>query len=283
MSRPLILVTNDDGITSGGIRALVEVASELGDVVVVAPDSPQSAMGHAITIELPLWLKKSTVFGDIEAYECTGTPVDCVKLAKNVILKGRTPDLCVSGINHGSNAAINIIYSGTLSAAMEASLEHTPSIGFSLLDFSHDADFEPAKPFVKHIISFILENGMEDGSLLNVNIPKLATEDIKGIRVCRQANARWIEEFAQAQDPRGRTYYWLTGRFVNEDEGQDTDVWALENGYISVVPSMHDLTNYRMLPSLKPLEESLRPGDPDTASGRGTAREAGKHQNLRQF
>lgn len=254
MARPLILVTNDDGITAPGILNLINVARQLGDVIVVAPDSPQSAMGHAITIKYPLWLKESKIFDDIEAYECTGTPVDCVKLAKSVICKGRKPDLCISGINHGSNASVNIIYSGTLSAAMEASLEHIPSIGFSLLDFSHDADFEPCLPYVRHIIEYVLENGLEDGSLLNVNLPAVPRKDIRGIRVCRQAEARWIEEFQSAKDPRGQTYYWLTGRFVSEDNGEDTDVWALQNNYISVVPSQHDWTNYRALKSMKPME-----------------------------
>ncbi len=253
MNRPLILVTNDDGITAPGIRALVEVAQELGDVFVVAPDSPQSGMGHAITIHDPIRLHEAKVFEGIEAYECSGTPVDCVKLAKNVLLKGRVPDLCVSGVNHGSNASINIIYSGTLSAAMEASLEGIPSIGFSLLDYSYDADFEQAKPFIKRIMTYVLQNGMMEGSLLNVNIPNLPTDDIKGIRVCRQAEARWVEEFMENQDPRGQKIYWLTGKFENDDNGEDTDVWALENGFISVVPSMHDLTNYKALPHLQEL------------------------------
>lgn len=254
MKKPLILVTNDDGITSQGIRALVEVASSLGDVVVVAPDSPQSAKGHAITIDEPIRLRPATVFDNIEAYECSGTPVDCVKLAKNVVFKDRTIDLCVSGINHGSNASINIIYSGTLSAAMEASLESIPSIGFSLLDYSFNANFEAGKPFIRRIMDYVLAHGMEHGSLLNVNIPNLSEADIKGIRVCRQADARWIEEYTEAVDPRGQRYYWLTGKFVNEDQGKDTDIWALENGYISVVPSHHDLTNYHAVKLMKDLE-----------------------------
>ncbi len=256
MARPLILVTNDDGITAPGIQHLVEAASKYGEVVVVAPNAPQSAMGHAITIQTPLRVYRSRAFEevDVEAYECSGTPVDCVKLSKSVILKGRTPDLCLSGINHGSNASINIIYSGTLSAAMEASLEAIPSIGFSLLDYSHDADFKSGLPYVQRIIEFVLEHGMDEGSLFNVNIPKLSTEEIKGIKVCRQADARWVEEFAEAYDPQGQPYYWLTGRFVNDDQGTDTDVWALENGYISLVPSHHDLTNYRALPALKTME-----------------------------
>ena len=201
MARPLILITNDDGITAPGIKALIDVAQELGDVVIVAPDSPQSAMGHAITISSPLRVHKSKAFPDLEAYECTGTPVDCVKLAKHVVLPGRTADLCVSGVNHGSNASINIIYSGTLSAAMEASLEGIPSIGFSLLDYSYDANFEPAKPYIKSIMQYVLENGLAKGDLLNVNIPKLPFEEIKGIKLCRQADARWEEEFSEAVDP----------------------------------------------------------------------------------
>lgn len=255
MSRPLILVTNDDGIVAPGIRALVEVAATLGDVVVVAPDSPQSGKGHAITIHDPLRLKKVNVFPGIEAWESSGTPVDCVKLAKHVVLKGRPIDLCVSGINHGSNASINIIYSGTLSAAMEAALESIRSIGFSLLDFSFDADFEPAKPWVRRVMEFMLARPFQHGQLLNVNIPKLPANQIKGLRLCRQADARWIENMVEGRDPSGQPYYWLSGEFINNDLSDDTDVWALENGYISVVPSMHDLTNYPAIVALKDLEK----------------------------
>lgn len=255
MSKPLILVTNDDGIVAPGIRALVEVAATLGEVVVVAPDSPQSGKGHAITIHDPLRLKKVKVFAGIEAWECSGTPVDCVKLAKHVVLKDRQIDLCVSGINHGSNASINILYSGTLSAAMEAALEGIRSIGFSLLDFSFDADFEPAKSWVHKTIRFMLNRPFAHGQLLNVNIPKLPADQIKGLRLCRQADARWVEKFVEGRDPSGHPYYWLTGEFVNSDTGEDTDVWALENGYVSVVPSMHDLTNYQALEALASLSE----------------------------
>jgi 5'-nucleotidase len=247
MNRPLILVTNDDGITAPGIKALTEVASELGEVVIVAPDSPQSGKGHAITIHDPLRLRKARIFPHIEAWECSGTPVDCVKLAKHVVLKDRPIDLCVSGINHGSNASINIIYSGTMSAAMEASMEGIRSIGFSLLDFSFDADFEAAKYWVKKLMIYALNHQFPHGNLLNVNIPKLPLADIKGVKLCRQANARWVEEFVEGRDPNGQRYYWLSGKFINEDTGTDTDVWALENNYISVVPAMHDLTNYKML------------------------------------
>lgn len=254
MSKPLILVTNDDGMFAPGIRNLIEVAREFGEVVVVAPNSPQSAKGHAITIEDPLRLHSVDVFDGLEAYECSGTPVDCVKLAKNVILKDRRPDLCLSGINHGSNASINIIYSGTLSAAMEASIEGIPSIGFSLLDYSLDADFRASKVLAKRIIAFALTNKMNGCRLFNVNIPNLPYDEIKGIRVCRQAEGNWREEFIEASDPRGQKYYWLTGRFVTEDLSTDTDLWALDNGYVSVVPSGHDLTIHSAIADNKMLE-----------------------------
>lgn len=254
-TRPLILVTNDDGINAPGIHALVDVASQLGDVVVVAPDSPQSGQGHAITLRDPLRLKKVNPFQGIEAYECTGTPVDCVKLGKHVVLHQREPDLCVSGINHGSNSSINIIYSGTMSAAMEASLEGIKSIGFSLLDFSWDANFEHCKPFVKELMEYVLEHKMEHSKLLNVNIPNLPADEIKGFKVCRQAEAHWIEKYVEGVDPYGKKYYWLTGEFVNQDEGDDTDVKALEDGYISIVPSGHDLTSYEAIEDMKSLEK----------------------------
>lgn len=242
MSKPLILVTNDDGMFAPGIHNLIDVARRFGEVVVVAPNSPQSAKGHAITIEDPLRLNKVDVFDGLEAYECSGTPVDCVKLAKNVILKDRKVDLCLSGINHGSNASINIIYSGTLSAAMEASIEGIPSIGFSLLDYSLDADFRASRVVVEKMVDYALTEKIKGCMLLNVNIPRLPYDQIKGFRVCRQSEGNWREEFIEASDPRGQNYYWLTGRFETEDLASDTDLWALENGYVSVVPSGHDLT-----------------------------------------
>ncbi len=278
MKRPLILVTNDDDITAGGIKALIGVAKEFGDVLVVAPDSPQSAQGHAITISQPIFLRESSLHPGTEAYECSGTPVDCVKLAKSVVLDGRTPDLCVSGINHGSNAAINILYSGTMSAAMEASLEGIPSIGFSFLDYRHDADFSACLPYVRQIMKYVLEQGMEVGSLFNVNIPNLPLEEIRGIKVCRQADARWVEEYEKHQDPRGRDYYWLTGRFVNEDQREDTDAHALEAGYVSLVPSGHDLTHLPALERWQALEGELQlPDQAEVKSG------SGKEQQLEQF
>lgn len=197
MEKPLILVTNDDGIVAPGIRALVDVASKIGEVVVVAPDSPQSGQGHAITINHPIRLRKVNIFDGVEAYECSGTPVDCVKLAKNVLLKDRNIDLCVSGINHGSNASINIIYSGTMSAAMEAS-EDVDSIGFSLLDYSFDADFSVASHYAERIIREVLENGIKECNLLNVNFPKLDKNSIKGIKVVSQGKADGLRNFKKA-------------------------------------------------------------------------------------
>ncbi len=254
MKKPLILVTNDDGMFAPGIKALVEVAKELAEVVVVAPNSPQSGQGHAISLTTPLRLNKVNVFKGIEAYECSGTPVDCVKLAKHVILKDRDVELCVAGINHGSNASINIIYSGTMSAAMEASLEGIKSIGFSLLDLSFKANFAPAQRYVRKIIEYGLNNKLGACKLLNVNIPKLSLKEIKGIKICRQGDGSWKEEYKESTDPRGEKYYWLTGKFVINVEAKDTDIWALQNGYISVVPSFHDLTHHESIELIKDIE-----------------------------
>jgi|TARA_B100000497_G_scaffold119055_1_gene145999 5'-nucleotidase len=248
--KPLILVCNDDGITAPGIKATVEVMSSFGQVVVVAPDSPQSGMGHAITINKPLRMIKNNQFGDeIESYHCSGTPADCVKLAVDKVLH-RKPDLLVSGINHGSNSSINVIYSGTMSAAMEGAIEGIPSLGFSLLDFSWDADFTAAKVYMKTIVQNVFHHGMPKATLISVNIPNVSKDEIKGIKVCRQARAKWVEEFDHRQDPHGRDYYWLTGKFTNMDKGEDTDEWALENNYVSLVPVQFDLTAHHAIQSL---------------------------------
>lgn len=248
--KPLILVTNDDGVSAPGIRALINVMATIGEVIVVAPDKPQSAMGHAITINNTLYLDKISKENDsITEYSCSGTPVDCVKLAVNEILK-RKPDLCVSGVNHGSNSSINVIYSGTMSAAVEAGIEGIPAIGFSLLDYNWNADFEPVKSFIKKIVLETLEKKLPEGVILNVNFPKLKEKEIKGIKICRQAKALWVEKFDKRQTPFGKDYYWLSGEFVNQDKGNDTDEWALENGYISVVPVQFDLTAHHAIQQL---------------------------------
>jgi 5'/3'-nucleotidase len=250
--KPIILVTNDDGITAPGLYNLVEAVKDLGKIVVVAPDKPQSGMGHAITIGTPLRLHKVNTFGKIEAWQCSGTPVDCVKLAVDKVLH-RKPDLCLSGINHGANHSINVIYSGTMSAAVEAAIESIPSVGFSLLDYNIEADFSGARKYVGIIVEKLLQKKQDKHMVLNVNIPAVPTELIRGIKVCRQAYAKYEEDFIERNDPNGRRYYWLTGEFVNFDKGRDTDVWALANQYVSVVPVQFDLTNYVLKTKLEKL------------------------------
>jgi len=248
--KPLILITNDDGITAPGLRTLIEVMNSIGDIVVVAPDSPQSGMGHAITVNSTLFVEKIKLDKSTRLeYSCSGTPADCVKLAVDQILD-RKPDLCVSGINHGSNSSINVIYSGTMSAAIEAGIEGIPAIGFSLLDYSWNASFEAAKPYIKSIAENVLKEGLPKDVVLNVNIPNVPKNELKGIKICRQARANWVEEFDKRTNPQGRVYYWLTGKFVNLDHGEDTDEWALKNGYISVVPVQFDLTAHHCIPTL---------------------------------
>jgi 5'-nucleotidase len=250
MSKPLILVTNDDGITSHGIRTLIEVMKELGEVVVVAPNSPQSGMGHAITIGDALRLDKNDIFPGLLAYECSGTPADCVKLAKHFVLKDRVPDLVVSGINHGSNSSISVLYSGTMSAAIEAAIEGLPAIGFSVCNHSPNADISYCKEFVKKIASQVLKTSLPRGVALNVNIPFNSENNINGIKICRQARAKWQENFEERKDPYGRRYFWMNGSFVNFDKGEDTDEWAIANNYVSVVPCAFDLTAHHALPIL---------------------------------
>ena len=245
--KPLILVSNDDGTSAKGIQSLVSFIKDMGEVVVVAPDSPQSGMGHAITIGNTIRLDRTDIFGDIEAYECSGTPADCVKLAKHHVLRDRKPDLVLSGINHGSNSSVSVLYSGTMSAAIEAALEGLPAIGFSLCDYEHNADFEPTMQFVRQIVANALEKGLPKNIALNVNFPAVPEDQIRGIRVCRQAHARWQEEFEQRKDPRGRDYFWLTGNFINLDKGGDTDEDALKANYVSIVPVTFDLTAYSAL------------------------------------
>ena len=250
MKRPLILVTNDDGINAPGIRTLISVIKDIGDVIVVAPDSPQSGMGHAITINSTLHSSRITPKNsEIIEYSCSGTPADCVKLAINELMP-RKPDLCVSGINHGSNSSINVIYSGTMSAAIEAGIEGVPAVGFSLLDYSWNADFSQSQDLIREITLNALNKGIPKGVVLNVNIPAVKKSDIKGVKICRQAKAYWVEEFDKRKNPLGQEYYWLTGKFVNKDRGEDTDEWALKNNYISIVPVEFDLTAHHAIQGL---------------------------------
>lgn len=251
--RPLIFVTNDDGISAKGIRSLVEVAVEFGDVVVVAPDKPQSGMGHAITVNQILRLEKSLQFDGVESYTCSGTPVDCVKLGIYEVMKQK-PNLILSGINHGANTSSIVLYSGTMSAAVEGAMENIPSIGFSLDSFDADADFRAAKDAVRILVKQALATPFPPHVCLNVNIPNIEPSAIKGIKVCRQALAFWEDRFDKRIDNYGKAYYWLTGNFQGEDTEEGTDLFALKKGYVSVVPTQFDLTDYTNMELFKPWE-----------------------------
>jgi 5'-nucleotidase len=248
--KPLILVTNDDGINSTGIQLLVEVMKEFGDVVVLAPESPQSGMGHAVTVSTTLRLTETHHFNGIPSYQCSGTPVDCVKLAKHHVLKDRKPDLVVSGVNHGTNTSISVVYSGTISAALEAAIDDIPAIAFSLCDFSRKAHMKHVIPYIREITGNVIMKGLPPGVALNVNFPAQSEDQIKGIKICRQAHARWHEKFDQRYDPSGHEYFWLAGDFVNMDKGEDHDVWAVENNYVAVVPLHTDMTAHFLIEKL---------------------------------
>lgn len=251
MKERLIFLTNDDGVSARGLAHLIEAVRGFGHIVVVAPESAQSGMSHAITMNNPLYLRKVRIEPDLEVYACSGTPVDCVKMALDHLLADRRVDLVCSGINHGSNAAINVLYSGTMGAAIEGGFYDVPSIGFSLDNHSLDADFEAAEIVARQIVEGILESKPAVPLCLNVNVPVARPEDIKGIKVCRQCRGYWREEFFCRKNPLGRDYFWLTGAFKNaEPDATDTDEWALAHGYVSVVPIQVDLTDHRQLAPL---------------------------------
>jgi 5'-nucleotidase len=248
--RPLILVTNDDGVEAKGLNALIEAVRPLGRVMVVAPADPQSGMSHAITVKVPLRITKLREENDLVIYKCYGTPVDCVKIAFNQMLTEK-PDILVSGINHGSNASTSVFYSGTMGAALEGCINEITSIGFSLLNLDHNADFTAAKYYVDIITRKVLLNGLPKTVCLNVNIPDMEREKIAGIKICRQNRGYWREEFDKRTDPTGKHYFWLTGTFHNtEPEATDTDEWALSNQYVSIVPLHIDLTCHDTLKTL---------------------------------
>lgn len=250
MKKPLILITNDDSIHAPGLRALINMMKDRGSILVVAPDRPQSGMGHAITTQVPLRIRKSIHNGEHVEYATNGTPVDCIKVA-DYILKGEKPDLIVSGINHGSNASINIIYSGTMAAVMEGVTLNIPSVGFSVNEFSHHIDLSFSEKYIKEIIDKVLTSGLPPHTGLNVNIPYHPGIKIKGIKVCRQARAYWNETLEEKTDPHGRPYYWLNGNYCLTDEKKDTDQWALQHNYIAVVPVKVDFTSYETIPIIK--------------------------------
>ena len=249
----LIFLTNDDSYLSKGFRAAVNLAREFGDVVAIAPDRVQSGMSQAITINQPLFIRQVEKSEGVEIYAFSGTPVDCVKVAFDHIYSERKVDLVLSGINHGSNAAVNVMYSGTMGAAIEGSFYGIPSIGLSLDDHDSDADFEGAVEVGRKVISDILNStdSLPRPLCLNVNVPRCAASELQGVRLCRQTKGFWREEFYSRQDPHGREYYWLTGAFQNaEPEAEDTDEWALAHNYASVVPIQVDMTDYHTLNKL---------------------------------
>ena len=250
MTRPLILITNDDGYNAKGLFSLVKAVAEIGDIIVVAPDRGQSGMGHAITVNEPIGCYETDLFDGIKAYCCTGTPVDCVKMGL-YILENRTPDIILSGINHGSNVSTNVLYSGTMAAAVEGALEGIPSIGFSLTNYSSEADFNPSIKIVKSIILEVIDNGLKNGTCLNVNIPDVKYELIKGIKICRQGKAFWDDTFDKRIDPLGKEYYWLTGSFSSKEQSLDADINYLNKNYVTIVPTQFDLTCYDSIEILK--------------------------------
>lgn len=246
--RKKILITNDDGIHAKGLAELIDVAREFGDVLVIAPDTSRSGMSMAITVEIPIRIKKIESTENFESYSCTGTPVDCIKIAMDKLFE-IDPDLILSGINHGSNSSVSVHYSGTMGAIIEGCMHEIPSVGFSLCDYHPNADFSYMKEGIRQIISETLKNGLPKGTCLNVNAP---IGSPKGIRICRQGYGRWVEEFDKREDPHKQEYYWITGYYQNLDNGSiDTDNHALSEGYISVVPILTDMTNHTALETLK--------------------------------
>ena len=247
----LILVTNDDGVDAKGIKRLTEIALKFGKVIVVAPDKGKSGMSHSVSLNEPIYLNKIESKNNLEIYACSGTPADSVKIALHKILN-RKPDLILSGINHGSNASVSAIYSGTVAAAREGSMNGITSIAFSLLSHAPDANFEAAAKYAEIIIKEVLKNGIAKQTCLNVNVPNIPEKEIKGIKICRQTLGKWVEEFDYRVSPHNKDYYWLTGEFSNfEPSAEDTDEWALKNNYVSIVPIIVDLTSYSSLKELQ--------------------------------
>ncbi len=250
-NNPIILITNDDGYRAKGLQAVIEAMQPFGHLVIVAPSQPHSGQSHAITVNVPLRMEKIDEQEGYEFYVVSGTPVDCVKIANSQLFRDEKPSLLVAGINHGANSSSSVVYSGTMAAAIEGCLYEIPSIGFSLLDFSKDADFTATIPYIRMIAQNVLKNGMAPEICLNVNIPKVSIEEIRGVRICRQNKGVWREEFDKRFDPNNREYYWLTGEFYNlEPDAEDTDEWSLHHNYISIVPVHVDMTSYSHIDSL---------------------------------
>ena len=249
-NKPLILITNDDGIHAPGLRKLISLMRPLGEIVVIASEHVMSGMAHAVTIQTPLRAKLIKEEDSYKEYITNGTPTDNIKLGKHELME-RQPDLVVSGINHGSNASINIIYSGTMAAVLEATIDGIPGIGFSLMDYDSDADFSHLDESILKITRQVLSEGMPSEIGLNVNFPRISDQLLKGIKVCKQAKARWVEDYDARKDPFGRNYYWMSGKFENGDPSSDTDQKILEDNYVSVVPVHVDFTAHKYVEKLK--------------------------------
>lgn len=247
--KPLILLSNDDGVKAKGLNELIRVLRGIGDIIVMAPDGPRSGASGAITSEHPVRYYKVSEEEGLTIYKCTGTPVDCVKLALHAVVP-RCPDVVIGGINHGDNSSVNVHYSGTMGVVIEGCLKGIPSIGYSLCNHLADADFSPAFPYIHRITEQVLEHGLPMGVCLNVNFPKAPI--YKGVRICRQTKGSWINEWIHCDHPRGGEYFWLTGVFDNhEPQAEDTDHWALNHDYVAVTPTQIDVTAYEVMNEMK--------------------------------
>lgn len=248
--RPLILISNDDGYHSPGIHALVDMVSDLADALVCAPEAARSGFSCAFSAVDYLRLKRRNDIGTAQVWSCSGTPVDCVKLALDQLCPNRRPDLILGGINHGDNSSVNNHYSGTMGIAMEGCLKYIPSIAFSSCFYNEDANLEPLRPYVVQLVKKVLAEGLPKGVCLNVNFP--AEESFRGFKVCRMTYGRWVDEIVTARHPRGYDYYWVVGRYQNDEpENTDTDQWALNHGYVAVTPTTMDVTAYEFLSKIK--------------------------------
>lgn len=247
--KPLLLLSNDDGFQAKGIQCLIEVLKPIADLIVVAPDGPRSGNSGAITSERPVCLKHLSEEPGLVIYSCSGTPTDCVKLALHAVVP-RVPDMVIGGINHGDNSSVNVHYSGTMGVVIEGCLKGIPSVGFSLCDHAADADFRPVYPYIVRIVEEVLEKGLPKGVCLNVNFPN--TSALKGVRICRQTDGVWTQEYVPCSHPRGGSYFWLTGVYQNnEPEAEDTDHWALDHGYVAITPTRIDVTDYEMVKQME--------------------------------
>ena len=251
IKRPLLLISNDDGYLAKGINCLVEMLSDLGDIIVCAPDDARSGFSCAFSATVPLRLQCRAQRPGVEIWSCTGTPVDCVKMALAEIVP-RTPDLVIGGINHGDNASVNAHYSGTMGVTLEGCMKYIPSVAFSLCDHREDADFEPLRPLIHEIIQRVLHEGLPLGVCLNVNFPLLEESGYKGVRVCRMAKGTWGQEVTKCHHPRGYDYWWMVGSYTNDEpEAEDTDNWALTHGYVAITPTQIDITAYQAMDKIK--------------------------------